>query len=231
MMRRFMLILVGVVFAHASSLAGDVEGKVVFKGTAPKAARIFMSGDPRCTALHKDPVYTEDVIVNPNGTLRNVIVSVKSGLASKKYDVPRDHVVLDQRGCQYIPHVIAIMAGQDLQIVNDDPTLHNVHTLSTLNPAFNIAQPKQGMKLDRSFNRPEFFKVKCEVHPWMAAYIGVFESPYFSVTGDDGSFVIKGLPPGEYTLEAWHERYGTRTMSVKVPAKGAVSISFDYSSR
>ncbi len=231
MTRRLLVVLVGLALTHGLSGAGEIDGKVVFHGTAPKRARIFMDGDPRCAALHKEPVYTEDVIVNPNGTLRNVIISVKSGLSKKSFPLPPGHATLDQRGCQYVPHVIAMMVGQSLDVVNDDPTLHNVHTLSTLNPAFNIAQPKQGMRLDRTFSRSEIFKVKCEVHPWMAAYIGVFDSPYFSVTGDDGSFVIKGLPPGEYVLEAWHERYGVRTMSVKVPAKGSASITFDYQLR
>ena len=207
---------------------GDVAGKVLFKGTAPKQARIFMTGDPRCATLHKDPVYAEDVIVNPNGTLRNVIISVKSDLVSKTLPAPATHATLDQRGCRYEPHVLAMMTGQSLEVINDDPTLHNVHTLSTVNPAFNVAQPKQGMKLDKMFTKAEIFKVKCEVHPWMAAYIGVFDSPYFCVTGDDGSFVLKGLPPGNYVLEAWHERYGTRTISVKVPAKGTTTMNVEY---
>ncbi len=227
-MKSAIAVVAGLIIGYSAALAGDVTGKVIFKSTPPKPARIFMTGDPRCNALHKDPVYTEDVVVNPNGTLRNVILSVKSGLPSKTYPVPSAAVTLDQRGCQYVPHVIAMMAGQTLDIINDDPTLHNIHTLSTQNPAFNVAQPKQGMKLNRTFQRAEIFKVKCEVHPWMSAFIGVFDSPYYSVTGNDGSFVIKDLPPGNYVIEAWHERYGTRTISVRVPAKGTVSANVEY---
>ncbi len=211
-----------------AAFAGDVTGSVYFKGTPPKPKRIVMTGDPRCSTLSKEPAYTEDVIVNSNGTLRNVIVSVKSGPASPKTPPPGQKVSLDQRGCRYVPHVLALMIGQTLEVVNEDPTLHNVHTLSSANAAFNIAQPKQGMKLDRTFTRAETFKVKCEVHPWMSAYIGVFDTPYYFVTGEDGSFTLKGLPPGEYVLEAWHERYGTRTVTVKVPAKGVISTSIDF---
>ncbi|MGA9121411.1 MAG: carboxypeptidase regulatory-like domain-containing protein [Bacteroidota bacterium] len=208
--------------------AGDVNGKVFFKGNAPRQARINMAGDPRCMALHKEPVYAEDVIVNQNGTLENVVITVKSGLPGKKYPTPSEKVIFNQDGCRYIPHVVAMMVGQTLEIVNDDPTLHNVHTLSKLNSPFNIAQPKKGMRLDRSFDRVETFKVKCEVHPWMAAYIAVLDNPYFSVTGKDGEFTIKGLPAGEYVLEAWHERYGTKTFNVKIGPKGSTTANVTY---
>ena len=228
---RLALALVAVALLQSSLRAGDVGGKVYFKGTAPRVARIVMSGDPRCVAAHKDPLYAEDVVINPNGSLRNVIISVKSGLPSGKLNTLTEKVTLTQRGCRYTPHVIAMMAGQTLEVVNDDPTLHNVHALSTLNPAFNIAQPKQGMKLDRIVEQAEIFKVKCEVHPWMGAYIGVFTNPYFSVTGDEGEFIIKGLPPGEYVLEAWHERYGTRTISVKVATHGITNTNITYENK
>jgi plastocyanin len=208
--------------------AGDVTGKVFFKGSVPKPVRIQMNADPRCSALHKTPVYTEDVVLNANGTLSNVVVSVKSGLPGQKYPAPSQKVVFNQEGCQYIPHVVAMMVGQTLEVVNDDPTLHNVHTLSKLNAPFNIAQPKQGMRMDRTFDHAETFKVKCEVHPWMAAYIAVFDNPYYAVTGKDGQFSIKGLPAGDYVLEAWHERFGTRTIHVKVGPKGTSTANMTY---
>jgi uncharacterized protein (DUF2141 family) len=126
--------------------------------------------------------------------------------------------------------VVGVQAGQDVEIRNSDPTLHNVHAMSKDNPAFNIAQPKKGMTTTRKFTHAETFKVKCEVHPWMSAYIAVFNHPYFAVTGEDGSFSLKSLPPGEYTLEAWHERYGTRTAKVKVDRKGAATAVFSYGS-
>jgi plastocyanin len=208
--------------------AGDVTGKVSFSGNAPKPARIMMNADPVCVKQHKTPVVGEEVVVNSNGTLKNVLIYVKEGLGSRKFDPPAAKLEFEQKGCQYTPHVLGIQVGQDLEIVNGDPTLHNVHSLSKENAQFNVAQPKQGMKLTKKFDKPEVFKVKCEVHTWMAAYIGVFSHPYFSVTSDDGSFKLKNLPAGDYTIEAWHEKYGTQTMKVKVAASGAATADFKF---
>jgi plastocyanin len=208
--------------------AGDITGKITFEGTPPKPARIMTSADPKCMAQHKEPLMSEDVVVNKNSTLRNVIVYVKDGLGNKTFSPPEQKAVFDQKGCRYMPHVLAVQVGQEVEIKNSDPTLHNVHSVSKENAQFNIAQPKQGMTMTRKFDKPETFKVKCEVHPWMAAYIGVFSNPYFAVTGDDGSFALKSLPPGEYTIEAWHERYGTRTTRVKVDRSGVVTANFSF---
>jgi plastocyanin len=208
--------------------AGDVTGKVSFSGNAPKPARIMMNADPVCVKQHKTPVVGEEVVVNTNGTLKNVLVYVKEGLGSRKFDPPAGKLEFDQKGCQYNPHVLGIQVGQELEIVNGDPTLHNVHSLSKENAQFNVAQPKQGMRLTKKFDKPEVFKVKCEVHTWMGAYIGVFSHPYFAVTSDDGSFRLKNLPAGDYTIEAWHEKYGTQTMKVKVAASGAAAADFKF---
>ena len=208
--------------------AGDVTGKISFSGNAPKPARIMMNADPVCVKQHKTPVVGEEVVVNTNGTLKNVLVYVKEGLGSRKFDPPAGKLEFEQKGCQYTPHVLGIQVGQELEIVNGDPTLHNVHSLSKENAQFNVAQPKQGMKLTKKFDKPEVFKVKCEVHTWMGAYIGVFSHPYFAVTSDDGSFKLKNLPAGDYTIEAWHEKYGTQTMKVKVAAGGAATADFKF---
>jgi len=217
------------VFACAcSAVAGDVTGKVSFTGTAPKPAKIMMNADPVCVKAHKTPVFGEEVVVNKNGTLRNVLIYVKEGLGSRKFEAPSAKVEFDQKGCQYDPHVVALQTGQELDVVNSDPTLHNVHSLSKDNPQFNVAQPMKGMRLAKKFDKPEVFKVKCEVHTWMGAYIGVFDHPFFAVTGDDGSFHLKGLPAGEYTVETWHEKYGTQTMKVKVGASGSATADFTY---
>ncbi|HTR99907.1 MAG TPA: carboxypeptidase regulatory-like domain-containing protein [Bacteroidota bacterium] len=217
------------VFACAcSAVAGDVAGKVSFTGTAPKMARIMMNADPVCVKQHKTPVTGEEVVVNKNGTLRNVLIYVKEGLGSRKFDAPASKVEFDQKGCMYDPHVVGIQTGQELDVVNSDPTLHNVHSLSKENPQFNVAQPKQGMRLAKKFDKPEVFKVKCEVHTWMGAYIGVFSHPFYAVTGDDGTFHLKGLPAGQYTIEAWHEKYGTQQVKVTVAASGAATADFTY---
>lgn len=227
MRKGIMAVLVGL-FAATMANAGDITGKVTFDGTAPKPARIMMNADPKCMVQHKDPLYSEEVVVNKNNTLRNVMIYVKDGLGNKTFSPPAQKALFDQKGCRYVPHVLGVQVGQDVEIRNDDPTLHNVHSISKENPQFNIAQPKQGMTMVRKFDKPETFKVKCEVHPWMSAYIGVFNHPYFAVTGDDGSFTLKSLPPGEYTIEAWHERYGTRTAKVKVERSGSATANFSF---
>jgi len=211
-----------------SALAGDITGKVVFEGTAPKGQRLRMDADRVCKAAHKDAVTGEEVVVNADGTLKNVLVYMKEGLGGKKFDAPPKKLLFDQKGCIYSPHVLGIQAGQEVEVVNSDPTLHNVHSLSKDNPSFNVAQPKQGMKLTRKFEKTEIFKVKCEVHTWMSAYMGVFSHPFFMVTGTDGAFSLKKLPPGEYTVEAWHEKYGTQTAKVKVGATDVQTISFTF---
>lgn len=215
----------------ASAVAGDVVGKVSFEGNAPKQARLMMNADPVCMRAHKEPVLSEDVIINKNGTLKNALVYVKEGLGSKKFDPPSTKLIFTQKGCQYSPHVLGIQTGQELDVVNEDPTLHNVHSLSKENAQFNVAQPKQGMRLTKKFDKPETFKVKCEVHTWMGAYIGVFNHPFFAVTGDDGSFDLKKLPAGDYTIEVWHEKYGTQTAKVKVSASGEVKADFKFAGK
>lgn len=222
------LIATLVLILSLPAFAGDVTGKVSFDGAAPKPTRLRMDADKVCSRAHKDAVLGEDVIVNSNGTLRNVIVYVKDGLKVRKFPAPKDKAKFDQVGCIYTPHVLGLQTGQEVTIVNSDPTLHNVHSLSKDNPSFNVAQPKQGMTLSKTFDKPEIFKVKCEVHTWMGAYIGVFDHPFFAVTGDDGTFKLEKLPPGEYTLEAWHEKYGTQTMKVTVEKTGAKTADFTF---
>lgn len=212
----------------ATAWAGDITGKVSFDGKAPAPARLRMDADKVCARAHKETVFGEEVVLNKNGTLKNVLIYVKDGLAGKKFDPPKEKVVFDQIGCVYTPHVLGIMVGQELEVLNSDPTLHNVHSLSKLNTQFNQAMPMKGMKLKKKFDKVETFKVKCEVHPWMNAYIGVFNHPYYAVTDDNGNFNIKGLPAGEYTIEAWQEKYGTQTMKVTVGAADKKTVDFKY---
>ncbi len=209
-------------------VAGEITGKIVFKGKAPAEARINMNADPICKKAHSGPVYGEEVVVNKNGTLKNVLVYIKDGLSTKTYAAPSQKLVFNQEGCEYKPHVLGIMVGQELDIKNSDNTLHNVHSLSNLNTQFNRAQPMKNMVMTEKFQKPETFKVKCEVHPWMGAYIGVFSHPYFAVTGDDGSFTIKDVPAGDYTVETWQEKYGVKTGKLKVEASGKATLDFSY---
>ena len=228
--RRMMSALALAAGVGLSSVAfADIKGNVKLEGDAPEPAQIDMSSVKDCAAQHPDGAF-EETIVATDGKLANVIVSVKPAdgqtLEGKKPDKPAK---LDQKGCQYHPHVIAVMVGQPIVVVNSDSFLHNVHALSIDNPAFNFGQPTKDPK-GREVNdlkTAERFKVKCDVHPWMGAHVQVFEHPYFAVSKEDGTFTIPGnLPDGEYTLVAWHEKLGEKETKVTVAggkAEGADS--------
>ncbi len=206
---------------------GVLTGKVMFEGTAPAPVPIRMDADPVCLLANKNGASAEEVLVNANGTLKNVFVYVKQGLEGQRFDTPTTPVTFDQKGCHYTPHVLGIRVNQPFEILNSDGTLHNIHALPKNSPEFNLGMPIQGMKLTQKFTAPEVMvKIKCEVHPWMAAYAGVLNHPFFAVTGDDGSFSLKGLPPGQYTIEAWHEKFGVQEATVKIPDQGEVNFTF-----
>jgi plastocyanin len=206
-----------------------VKGVVKFVGEAPKPRLISMKADRQCDAIHGGKSVTaEDVVVNPNGTLKWVFVYVKEGVKGK-YNPPNEPVVLDQQGCWYQPHVFGIMVGQKLEVRNSDPLLHNIHATPKKNKPFNIGQPVKGMKSYHTFDTPEIMvPFKCDVHPWMSAYAGVLDHPFFSVSNDKGEFEIKNLPPGTYTIEAWHEKFGTLTQTVTVKPGETKQIEFTF---
>jgi len=214
--------------ASAPATGGaTVTGKVAFAGAAPAKEQIKMDADAYCKTAHSEPVYTEDAVVNGNGTLEWVLVYVKD--AQGKFPAPSTAVTLDQRGCQYHPHVFGIMAGQDLKIVNSDGTLHNIHALPKVNSEFNIGQPFPKMETVKKFDKPEVpVRFKCDVHKWMGAYCGVFSHPFFATTNDQGTFEIKNLPPGTYTIEAWHEKYGTQDQTVTVSGTDTKTVDFSF---
>jgi plastocyanin len=209
--------------------SASVKGSVKFQGGAPQAARIRMDADPFCQKAHAGGgASSEEVVVNANGTLRYVFVYVKSGL-SGSYPAPSEPVVIDQRGCTYHPHVLGMQAGQKIKILNSDDTLHNIHALPKNNAQFNIAMPKYVKEKEQTFTSPEVMvPIKCDVHSWMSTYVGVVNHPFFAVTDDDGSFSLGGLPAGTYTVEAWHEKYGTQTQQVTVADGQTSEISFTF---
>lgn len=207
--------------------AGGVKGVVNYSGPDPDTA-ITMNADPTCLSLHTTPVDTGNYLVK-DGKLGNVFVYVKSGLEGKSFPTPTEKKVLDQQGCQYHPHVFGIQVGQPLTIKNSDATLHNIHAMPKTNPEFNQGQPIKDMSFDKTFDKVEVVvPFKCDVHPWMNAYVGVLDHPYYAVSGEDGSFTIDKLPPGTYTLEAWHEDLGTATKDVTVAANQTVDVTFDF---
>ncbi len=216
-------------FSLNFAYAGVVSGTVNFTGTAPQNEPISMSADPNCAAAHSGPVAHETVLVNPNGTLKNVFVYIKKGLEGQAFPAPTTPVSINQKGCQYHPHVLGIQVGQPFELINSDPTLHNVHSLPEKSKQFNLGMPLQGMKLSKKFEAPEVMvKIKCDVHPWMSAYVGVLSHPFYGVTGDDGAFLIKDVPPGNYVVEVWHEKYGTQTQEITV-ADGSSLVNFTFS--
>ena len=214
--------------AAAPAGSASVTGKVAFEGTAPTMEKLKMDADAFCKAAHAAPAYAQEVVVNANGTLQHVIVYVKEGAAGS-FPVPSEPVVLDQRGCQYYPHVFGIQAGQPLKILNSDETLHNIHALPKTNEEFNIGQPFKGMETVKKFEKPEVpVRFKCDVHKWMGAYAAVLNHPFFATTGDQGTFEIKSLPAGTYVIEAWHEKYGPQTQSVTVTGSESKTVDFTF---
>lgn len=205
-----------------------LKGKVTFAGpNKPKPRPIRMSGDPFCNSSHPKIPLSETIVINKNGTIKNVFVHIKKGAPKFDYPIPEEPVVVDQVGCIYVPHVWGVRAGQKITITNSDATAHNVHALPKKNQEFNKPQPTKGVKMTRVFKRPELaLTIKCDVHPWMGTYCFVMEHPFFAVTDEKGEFEITGLPPGEYTVEAWHEKYKTFTQQVMLSEKQTKAIEF-----
>ena len=209
---------------------GTVTGKIVVDGTVPPAGIIRLDGDPKCESLAAgEPRHTEYVVMGDGNTLQNVFVYVKDGLPGRLYPVPSEPVVLDQQKCRYVPRVLGIQVGQQLTIRNSDPLLHNVRAEGAINEPFDVGTPVQGMEVKRTFvTREVMVPVKCNVHAWMNAYIGVLEHPFFAVSDNDGRFALPKLPPGTYTIEIWHERFGTQTQQVTVTANETKDLTFTY---
>jgi len=211
--------------------AGKVAGKVTLEGAAPSQEPIQMAADPNCAKMHSAPVTTEFVVVGEGGALANSFVYLKSGVQGD-FPPPEEPVVLDQQGCTYHPHVMGIQVGQPLEIVNSDETLHNIHAMPKSNKEFNIGQPVKNLKTQRTFDAPEVMvPFKCDVHKWMNSYAGVLEHPFFAVTGADGTFTIDGVAPGTYTVEVWHERLGTKEMTVTVAETATAEANFSLAAR
>ena len=208
---------------------GTITGTVKYEGKVPRMKALKMAADPICDGKHKDaPARMEWLVVSDSGELKNAFVWIKEG--ADNYPAPEEHAVLDQNGCIYSPHVLGVQVDQVVDILNTDGTLHNVHSLPKLNPQFNVAMPKFKKKKEVTFTKQEMmFPIKCDVHPWMKCYVAVVNHPFFDVTGEDGTFEISGLPAGTYTLEVWHEKLGTKTVSVTVADGATKTVNFTLS--
>jgi len=216
-------------YTHAFA-DGSIAGTIKFEGSAPHARLIHMDADPICYAVNRGNVHSSSLVLGDNNTLGNVFVYIKSGLAKTDYPAPTEAAVITQAGCNYSPHVIGVMKGQKVKFLNPDGTLHNVHGMCKINPEFNAAMPDFRKEMQVSFDKPEsMFPVRCEVHPWMQAWMAVLSHPFFSVTGPDGKFEIKNIPAGTYVIEAWHEKLGAKTASVTVADNAVQKIDFTFS--
>ncbi len=211
-----------------AATAGNIAGSVVFEGAVPSMDDIDMSSESACAAKHASTPMVQEVVVNSNGTLANVFVYVQEGLESLQFPTP-EAVLLNQDGCVYLPHVLGVMAGQDITIRNSDGLLHNINASPDINRGFNSSQPVN-METTRSFATAEVMvPLRCDVHGWMNAYVGVLDHPYHSVSNSSGAFNLSTLPPGDYVIEAWHERYGTQTQNVTVTTGQTAEVTFTFS--
>jgi len=218
-----------VYFKVDPATAGTISGKILFTGKAAPAKKVDMEEDPQCNKLHKTPVLDRPVAVNKNGTLANVFVYIKGGLEGKKFEPPSFAAVMDQKGCWFEPRVLGIQTGQEFAVTNSDPVTHNIHPRAHVNREWNQSQPAGSPPLQRRYVAREIMiRVKCNIHSWMHAWIGVVDNPYFEVTGSDGSFTLKNVPPGEYTIAAWQEELGEQEQHVTVAASGKAEVAFTF---
>ncbi|TAM78595.1 MAG: hypothetical protein EPN47_21290 [Acidobacteria bacterium] len=214
----------------AKGAVGEIVGKVLFEGSKPNLQEIYMNKDPECVRENQGrTVYIQDGAVNANGTLPNVFVFIKSGARDERFPVPKKPVVLDQQGCIFVPHVLGIMVGQTLKVLNSDFTTHNVRVKPKNNPQWNKSQPPGAAPFYEKFTRSEvMIPASCNMHPWMRAYIGVVTNPLYDVTGTHGTFTINGVPPGEYTIEAWTATFGSQEKSVQVHVHESTTADFTF---
>ena len=206
--------------------ADTITGTITYTGTLPKMKPIDMAKEPSCAAEHKSPVMTEGAVGGPHNSLEDVVVYISAG--DHPGATPSRAVRYNQKGCQYLPHVAVMEVNQPLEIFNEDKTSHNIHPLAKVNPEWNKSQPPGAPPLKESFAKAEFIPVKCNIHPWMHGYFAVLNTSHATVSGEDGGFALKGLPPGKYTVTAWHERFGTQSQEVTVGAGAAPKVNFVF---
>lgn len=216
-------------FQVDAATAGSIRGVVKYDGAKPKPKLIDMSGDPACVSAHKGKAYDESLVAGSKGGLGNAFVYISAGLEGKHFAAPSAPVTIDQGGCWFRPRVLGIQTGQTLDITNSDPVTHNIHPMAKVNGEWNHSQGPGDPPMHRTFSKQEIMiPVKCNIHDWMHAYIGVVDNPYFATTKDDGSFDLPNLPPGTYTVTAWHETLGTQQATVTVAASGKAEADLQF---
>lgn len=212
-----------------AATAGSVSGTVQLMGTPPKMKPINMAAEPSCAKQHATPVTSQEVMLGKDGALENVVVYLKGDFTKYKFDAAQSPATITQKGCMYDPHIVALQTSQPFQVVNADPVTHNIHPIPKDNREWNESQPPGAAPIDRNFSHEEIaIPVKCNIHPWMKAYVAVFDNPYFAVTGADGSFDLKNVPPGSYTLMAWQELYGTTQQAITIGPKESKTLKLVF---
>jgi plastocyanin len=223
MKKSYLLLALGLASALLPARAGDITGTITLKGAPPAERELAPIRDnPDCSAMYPGALpKTRFYVVGAGGELADVVVYLK-GVPSASTGAGAPPVVLDQKGCLYTPQILAVQTGQKVIVKNSDPCVHNVHAKPTANPEVNQVQMPGGADLSFTFDKPEpFLKFQCDVHPWMFAWVSVFDHPYFAISGPDGKFTIKNVPPGKYTLEAAHRKLGTQDAEIEVKSEGA----------
>ncbi|MBS1812147.1 MAG: hypothetical protein JST84_28545 [Acidobacteria bacterium] len=216
-------------FKVDTKTAGEISGKILFSSKKPASKKVDMESDPQCAKLHPNGQTDEVIAVNNNGTLANVFVYIKKGLEDKQFEPPTDSVVIDQKGCWFGPRVLGVQVGQTLKVTNSDPVTHNIHPLAQVNREWNQSQSPGAEAFTRKFTQPEvMIRVKCNIHGWMHAWIGAVAHPYFAVTGNDGSFQLRNVPPGTYTIEVWQEELGKMEQQVTLAPSGKNDLVFNF---
>jgi hypothetical protein len=228
------MIAVAVVFtaltmSSASPGNGTISGRVSIDGTPAKPHAIDMSMEPSCAKQYAKPVAAEDIVTGPDNALENVVVYVSAGAPDNT--VPPQPAVLTQKGCRYAPHILAFQVNQDFEVVNDDQTSHNIHPLPSNNREWNKSQPPGAPPIEDKYARPEFIPVKCNIHPWMKGTLAVMKNSHYAITAGDGEFKLPNLPPGNYTIKVWHEKYGEQTQEVTVTGSESKTLNFVFKAK
>ncbi len=221
------LVVSAIVYARPAG--GTISGKVTYEGTPAKAKTIDMSKEPSCAQQHATPVTTETVVTGPNNSLENVVVYISAGAPDES--APSQPVKFDQRGCQYIPHVLAFQVNQPLEIINSDQTSHNIHPRPTINREWNKSQPAGSPPDVEKYDKPEFIPVKCNIHPWMSGQFAVMKNSHYAISSGGGGFSLPNLPPGKYTVTAWHESYGDQSMEVTIAGAETKIVNFVFKAK
>lgn len=213
-----------------AATAGSITGRIMLDGTPPEPKVINMAAVQTCKKQHLDnPATTQDVVPGDGGTLQNVVVYLKGDFSAYSFDVPQTPAALDQGGCEFQPHVLGLMVGQALDVSSTDKLSHNVNAMAKVNAPWNHTESPNAQPYRQAFGRAEVaIPVKCNIHPWMKAYIAVLDTPYFAVTGQDGAFALKNVPPGTYTLTAWHEAYGTQEQTITIGPHESKSVMLSF---